>query len=80
MVAMKTKQIITVWPDGPKWIVSRDDVPADYGDGNNTGAINSATLDVCDSQDEAIHAAREQAAETGLQLFEQDERGIPNKL
>jgi hypothetical protein len=79
-IRMMTKRIICVWPDGPKWIVSRDDVQADYGDGNNTGAANSATLDVYDSRGEAVRAAHGQAAETGLPLYIQDEHGIPSEL
>lgn len=74
------KQIITVWPDDDKWIVSQDFVESAYGEGNNTGALNSNTLDVFDSEQEALDEGRRVATAEGLPLYAQDQHGVPEAI
>ena len=72
--------IICIWPDGDKWIVSRDHVNPGYTTGVNTGAARTETLSVEDTEAEAYAYATEVAAQEGLPLWSQDERGWPSDL
>jgi hypothetical protein len=72
------KTIIAVWPDGETWIVSKDRVEDAYTDGNNTGAISTTTLDVCDTNEDAIQVARQIAGDEMLPIYEQDQQGVPS--
>lgn len=74
------KTIITVWPDGEQWIVSRDRVDDEYGAGNNTGSIHSTTLGVHDDNEDACIAAQLFARESGEHVYEQDKHGVPTRL
>lgn len=73
-------KIISVWRDGDKHIVSRDTVDEYYGPGNNTGAIDSVTLEVEDTAADATELARQHAAASDLPLYIQDEHGVPEKI
>ena len=54
--------VITVWPDGGKWIVSRDRID------EQDEALTTHTLDVRDTEGEALAEGRREALGRGLPL------------
>ena len=59
--------VIAVWPDKNKWIVSRDRID-EVGD-----PLTTHTLDVCDTEDEALAEGRREARGRELPLLIWDE-------